>query len=232
MNNENSATERKSLGYSEFREEIIRPWLKEIWYLRIPALVAVLSFIIFALVDQTIEVYRIFYQQQLWQHISYSVLLFALAFSICYSGRTISFTRIEKENEDDFFARIKGKDFKLKEITTRILNLLKKEIQKKQSKVTALIWLPRFFGLFPLFGYLVGIIRAVGFNIEMCLPITLMGVYWIFIVFQKWVEHRKVKKNEEKKYLYLGRNSSNIQFLYSSALFSSLPFLWLSIIML
>ncbi|BAY14920.1 hypothetical protein NIES21_07060 [Anabaenopsis circularis NIES-21] len=75
----------------------IEPWLKGLWYLRIPAVVAILSVISFGCVPQTIEVYRVLALNAAEPKLSYAdfqtlfsfVFILLLSFSIWYSANIL-----------------------------------------------------------------------------------------------------------------------------------------------
>lgn len=94
---------RRYEEYVSLKEGIIKPYLEEFWYLRMPAFAAVLSIFFFAFIPQTLEVYRIFSLNLIWRgwHIILSfVFLFLLSLSIWYSGRVLSLKRKNELTEN------------------------------------------------------------------------------------------------------------------------------------
>ncbi|MEH2233462.1 MAG: hypothetical protein V7K71_28130 [Nostoc sp.] len=88
-------------------EEFYKPWIEELWYLRIPTFGAVLSFLSFWVIDQTVEVYRVFALNafiearlpniQDWQTFLSFFFIFILSFSIWYSARKLSKKLLNKK---------------------------------------------------------------------------------------------------------------------------------------
>jgi hypothetical protein len=97
-------TEQKSLqqrlqNYRKFKNEIVEPVLEELWYLRVPAFTAVLSFIFFAVIDQTLEVYRVFALNPSSSigHILLSFIsIFILSLCIQQSGEALAHRRFKE----------------------------------------------------------------------------------------------------------------------------------------
>jgi hypothetical protein len=78
--------------YLRFSKKIV-PFLEVLWELRIPAFTALLSFIFFSAIDQTLEVYQVFALNPLpkiFQIFCSFLLVLVLAFFIWYSGFVIS----------------------------------------------------------------------------------------------------------------------------------------------
>ncbi|MEA5625725.1 hypothetical protein [Nostoc sp. UHCC 0251] len=133
-------------------EEFYKPWIEELWYLRIPTFGAVLSFLSFWVIDQTVEVYRVFALNafievrppniQDFQTFLSFVFIFALSFSIWYSASLLS-------NE---IKRIKDQEQKGQE--------QKDQDKDKKKEERPQIWLPPILGALPLLAFGLGLLKA------------------------------------------------------------------------
>jgi hypothetical protein len=99
MKTQENLHQKKFKKYLSLEKGIVRPFFEELWYLRVPALVAAISCLFFALIDQTIEIYRVFALNLMLQrwHIMFAFeFVFLLSLAIWYSGRALSIKRKEE----------------------------------------------------------------------------------------------------------------------------------------
>ncbi|MCG5062224.1 MAG: hypothetical protein KA714_30720 [Limnoraphis sp. WC205] len=102
MTSQENFSQKSYKEYLQLKEGIVTPCLEELWYLRVPAFVAVLSIIFFAFIPQTLEIYRAFFLNPVWRgwHTFFSlVFIYLFSLSIWYSGRSLSIKRIKDLDE-------------------------------------------------------------------------------------------------------------------------------------
>ncbi|AVH68316.1 patatin-like phospholipase family protein [Nostoc sp. 'Peltigera membranacea cyanobiont' N6] len=103
--------------YRKFEEETVKPFLEELWYLRVPAFTAVLSLIFFAGIDQTLEVYRVFALNPSFTqgHIWFSfVSIFFLSLVIWHSGEALADRRVAELAQVDLYFHVRNYYYYLK----------------------------------------------------------------------------------------------------------------------
>ncbi|MEM9212932.1 MAG: hypothetical protein AAGD25_01015 [Cyanobacteria bacterium P01_F01_bin.150] len=80
----------------EFRpySNIAEPFLREVWYFRIPVVIAFLSFFLFSSVSQALEIYQAFFESENIAGIkANTVLVFLLSFLVWYCSRQLAENR-------------------------------------------------------------------------------------------------------------------------------------------
>lgn len=96
-------------NYRKFEQETVKPFLEELWYLRVPAFTAVLSFVFFALIGQTLEVYRTFALNPgvTGWHIVFSFFsIFFLSLVIWHSGEAFAKRRVAELAQMDPYSYV------------------------------------------------------------------------------------------------------------------------------
>ncbi|MHC5719287.1 MAG: hypothetical protein ACYTX0_46340, partial [Nostoc sp.] len=133
MSTETSSGKKWYAQIKEFGTDFFEPFLKVLVNLWVPAFTAVLSFIFFFLIPQTLEIYRVFALnpcQEVIRIICSFISIFILSLLIWYSGRNLLLKEDEKPDDSNSF-----------------LNRAKK-------------WLPRFLGCLPLVALGLGLLKA------------------------------------------------------------------------
>lgn len=173
MPTETSSEKKWYAQIKEFGTDFFEPFLKVLVNLWVPAFTAVLSFIFFFLIPQTLEIYRVFALnpcQEVIRIICSFISIFILSLLIWYSGRNLLLKEDEKPDDSNSF-----------------LNRAKK-------------WLPRFLGCLPIVALGLGLLKAKnGISLEgsaelnnqawiahflFITPFLLFITYWIFVVFR------------------------------------------------
>lgn len=95
--------------YRHFIDTVGLPWLRELWYLRVPCLLALLAYLLFNGLDQSLEIYRAFaldldatdtpLRGHLLRLIGSHLAVSLVSFSIWYTGRTLSLARELPQSE-------------------------------------------------------------------------------------------------------------------------------------
>ncbi|MDD5579784.1 MAG: hypothetical protein PHY16_10960 [Methylobacter sp.] len=165
-------TEKKNLqqrlqNYHNFRKERIEPVLEEIWHFRAHVITALLSLCFFALIDQILEVYRIFALNPLatkFQIIISFVFILLLSFSMWKTAETLAKKRMDDlDNNADIrraYDLLRKKALKVEnqgEDQREISKLNKAAI----AKAKALRWLPVIFAISPLIALDWGLFRTI-----------------------------------------------------------------------
>ena len=119
----------------------------------VPLTTALISLILFSSVDQTLEIYRAFAQDEAKGKIFLSsFFMFWLSFFVWYSGRLLAF-----KSESSFEQWVTCQD-KWTFLKSKIKN---GTFAKEDFENIALEWLPRIFGLLPLVGLGIGIYKTI-----------------------------------------------------------------------
>jgi predicted acylesterase/phospholipase RssA len=132
----NNLYEKPYENYVKLKRDIAEPFIEILLYLQVPAFTALLSLILFAFVDQTLEVYRIFALNPLKlipAIVSSFASIFLLSLSIWYSSKAL------------LIGRVCGR---------------RKPFGRDSATKWSRKWLPRIFGYLPLLALGFGLLRA------------------------------------------------------------------------
>ncbi len=141
-----------------FFTNVLSPFMKRtVPSLWVPLTTALTALILFAFVDQTLEIYRSFALDKDKSKIVWSTLcVLLLSLVVWYSARLLALEKVNKENPID---------------TSETLN-------EKTLRIT-LQWLPRILGLLPLGGMAIGIARITP---EESSPLKVwLFLWWLFV---------------------------------------------------
>ncbi|MEA5603996.1 hypothetical protein, partial [Nostoc sp. UHCC 0252] len=187
-------------------QDNINPWLEGLWFLRIPLFTVLLSLISFAVIDQTIEVYRVLalnaqgnQKYAVFQAVFSLVSILTLSLSIWYSAN-ILITKYDKaEDEIEKANKIKKINFLAnKEINEigkideaekinkieKINKTKNKKINKiqKANKSEKINFLANILSILPIFFLMIGLYRATKFLDNPNILNLWIGFIFIFII--------------------------------------------------
>ncbi|MBD2341639.1 hypothetical protein H6G64_32375 [Calothrix sp. FACHB-156] len=190
-----------------FENNVTAPFLQVLVNLWVPAFTAVLSFIFFCVIPQTLEIYRVFAlnpSQEVIRIICSFISIFILSLLIWYSGRNLVPKEEKKpddsnsEKEPDDSNSITNPAFLTSLAITFIRTFVQKIFQALRNVVRnpeniAKTWLPRFLGCVPLVALGFGLLNAmngippegsVELKNQAWIALFLFIIYWIVVLFR------------------------------------------------